>query len=411
MNFSSPRLQALLQTIGKPPSIAALISVGFHGVLFALGASVSSLSVEALGSSDGVTDTREVPLIELSPEEQAKLPAFTRPGAVEPDLSDLGDGDLGSFGQLFPSSPAPSNSGQSDSLADMPGGLSSPLQIFSPPPFRSPLLPPISRRPSTTTRIPTPTAPSAVTPARPRTTSSPSPAATPPEASTPGAATAPNDGYEGPTAADLLPPSATEDSANEDSAPLIAAGEAGEGGSAEVDPAVAALLAQQRATTYQAEKTSDEAAAAARQSWLGDLPTEAGEAVEVAEVIDLPLVYERRICLDPEPSNAQVGLWLAPDAASQPPLELIKSSGYPFINQNALELVAQAVSGEDGANLPPGTAYLFNIEVSAAESGCVAPEEFLKQLSEPLPEPDREGGSESSTPIATPSPKPDSAAE
>lgn len=398
-NFSSPRLQSLLQTVGKPPWIAALISVSVHGVLFAFGAPFSSLGVEALGRSEGSSDPQEVSLIELSPDEQAKLPAFTRPETTAPTLSDLGSSNLGSFGQVFPELrdvPGSSDPGASE---DLPGGFSSPLQIFRPPSFQSPLLPPISRNPSATTRIPAPTSPRSVTPQRPQATPSPSPAATPnPEASTPVAA-APRDSYEGPSAADLLPPEEVQDSA-----PLVAAGEGAEDGSAAADPGVEALLAQQQATTYQAEKTSEEAATEARQTWLGELPAEGNGSVEVAEVIDLPLVYERRICLDPEPGNAQVGLWLSPDGESQPPLELIKSSGYPFINQNALELVAQAVSGSDGAELPPGMAYIFNIEVSAAESGCVPPEEFFKQLSEPLPDAEDEAASEASTPEATPKP-------
>ncbi|PSN14770.1 hypothetical protein C7271_21430, partial [filamentous cyanobacterium CCP5] len=206
-----------------------------------------------------------------------------------------------------------------------------------------------------------------------------------------------------PSAADLLPPPESEDSV-----PLAAAGEETEGAT---DPAVAALLAQQRATTYQAEKTSQAAAAEARQDWLDEIAAASDTTIEVAEEnIDLPLVYERRICLDPEPGNAQVGLWLSPDPENQPPLELIKSSGYPFINQNAMELVSQAVTGPDAVELPAGTAYVFNIEGSAAESGCVAPEEFLKQLSEPLPETSEESvesgatsnGAASSTPTTKP---------
>ncbi|PSN17272.1 hypothetical protein C7271_18610, partial [filamentous cyanobacterium CCP5] len=136
MNFSSPRLQALLQAVGQPPWIAAAISVGFHGILFASGVSFASLDGETLGSGGG-SDPVEVPLIELTPDEQAKLPAFTRPDITDPALSGLGNGDLGSFGQAFPDRLSGSGQDDSDSLENLPGPFSSPMQIFNPPPFRS----------------------------------------------------------------------------------------------------------------------------------------------------------------------------------------------------------------------------------------------------------------------------------
>jgi hypothetical protein len=68
--------QALASNLKQPQWIAVILSLGFHGALFAAGPSFSSLNMNALGGDLPEAERRQVPLIELTPEEQSRLPIF-----------------------------------------------------------------------------------------------------------------------------------------------------------------------------------------------------------------------------------------------------------------------------------------------------------------------------------------------
>ena len=68
--------QYLPPGLGNSQSIAVLLSLAFHGVLFAAAPSFSSLQ-QATAQDDGSNPlARQVPMVELSPEEQNRLPDF-----------------------------------------------------------------------------------------------------------------------------------------------------------------------------------------------------------------------------------------------------------------------------------------------------------------------------------------------
>lgn len=68
--------QYLPSVLGRPEGIAVLLSLVFHGILFAAGPSFSSLQRST--SRDDLANplARKVPVVELTPEEQNRLPNF-----------------------------------------------------------------------------------------------------------------------------------------------------------------------------------------------------------------------------------------------------------------------------------------------------------------------------------------------
>jgi hypothetical protein len=87
--LTAPRLNQLLTTLRRPQWIAAIVSLSFHGALFAAGPSFSSLNTTALGGNNPELEERRVPLIELSAEEQSRLPDFSAsPYSLFPDSND-----------------------------------------------------------------------------------------------------------------------------------------------------------------------------------------------------------------------------------------------------------------------------------------------------------------------------------
>ncbi len=72
-----------------PAWLAGVISVGFHGVLFAAGPTFPSLGFDQLTEETLVAESRNVPLVELTPGEQDRLPDFTSPFYNFDEFSDL----------------------------------------------------------------------------------------------------------------------------------------------------------------------------------------------------------------------------------------------------------------------------------------------------------------------------------
>jgi hypothetical protein len=89
---SSPRFD--WRRFLQPTWLAGAISVGFHGVLFAVGPTFPSLGFEQLTEADLAAERRNVPLVELTAAEQERLPDFSSSFY-----------DFGEFGSLDPLSP------------------------------------------------------------------------------------------------------------------------------------------------------------------------------------------------------------------------------------------------------------------------------------------------------------------
>lgn len=364
MNPTNPRLNQLLKTARQPQWIAAFLSVGFHVVLFAAGPSFSGLSAAALGGSDPEGEARQVPLLELTPEEQSRLPDFSTPAY---SLFPEGNDDLFS---LFPPS--------GDSLpfdSDLPfdSSLSVPtprLPSSSFPTGISPYLgssrPPIVISPRRSTLPPIPRSSGLSGP--------PTAADSDAETETPTAA-AP--GRPAGEAADLMPEgngseNGSVNGANGESAPLAEAPTPGQASD---------LLAR---LEYDDAQTSVDEVDIAKAAWRQSLRENLGDDIaEVEEPIVLPVTTPGRICMSPEPTNGLLGLVAVPNEAGDGltlVTSVLKSTGYTLLNQRAEQALRglEQQTDEEGGALEPNTLYQVVLDVDYDSETCVSREALLQ---------------------------------
>lgn len=389
------QLKSLLVALRQPGSIAALISLGVHGALFGAGLGFSSLSMASLaGDSAGATEQRQVPLVELTPEEQNRLPDFSSSAySLYP-----GSG-TGSLGLLpVPNSRTPSSISPSPLSPDSKSSVSIPANPFAIgmapyfpptdppvlfPPRRSTNLPPVTVAPRTRGNVPRLPA------GTPR--NNPNPAAGGP-ASTPTASTPTSQGAPDtppPTSArDLLPEGEGSSTATarggsrsgSSTPPTSTANANGSEGSAENNSEAARsranLLAHLRALTYNAEGTTSEEASAAQEEWLAGAQEQAKEPdLDVAKTLEVSIPYDGRVCLSPEPVDGLVGVWVKPDGTLGGDPTLLKSTGYSLLNEEAASAIASI-------EFPKGeapTAYAFDVKIDYADESCLKPEQILRQ--------------------------------
>ena len=106
------------QQLLRPSWLAGAISIGFHSVLFAAGPTFPSLGFNQLVEPELTAERRNVPLVELTPAEQQRLPDFS--GSLY---------DFDAFGDLEPLAPlfgdSPSSSPNSGITSQKPAGGSS----------------------------------------------------------------------------------------------------------------------------------------------------------------------------------------------------------------------------------------------------------------------------------------------
>lgn len=374
LKVNTAGLKRLPKVWRSPQGLAVIASLGLHGVLFAAGPSFSSLQEGPISSNSFDEVERRVPMVELTAEEQGRLPNFDRSS-----FSLLPDQNSDFLSML----PPPTSLGNSP----LSGGLSSIPDI---PLSRSPST--SSRRPSSLGRsgaspfslgqgstiisIPNPGA--AARPARPSTETEANEGNPDAEANAEGntrpsngAATEPE-----PSAADLaLRPSADENRPNaQDSAPL-SNGEASEPTRSET------LIAR---VEYSAEQTTDAEAESAQTAWAEAVAEELGESdLEVAETFSLEIPYEQRICLNPPPSDGLLGLAVLPgeDDAAALSTTVLRSTGYPFLNDSAQQAL-QTQLAEAEVSLEPGTLYQAVVKVNYDGDNCISHETLLKSRTE-----------------------------
>ncbi len=363
-------LKGLPTVLRQPQWIAAIASVGFHGALFAVGPSFSTLQGIALGASgQGEEEARRVPMIELTAEEQSRLPDFESPAySFFPD--DSFPGDSSSLGALFP----PSGSrGNPPALPPLPEGLGALPRISTP---RSSLGAPmtVSPFPSRLGRnsVVIPSIPSGRLGRPPGANPANRPEIDDPAASTP-TSNRPNSTPE-PRAEDLRPRDEDATSTAGDSAPLR-----------EDEPAVAPEEARTREliarVEYSDALTTDEESAAAETEWTTALAEQLGEAPATAEetfAVEVP--YDLRLCLNPEPSTGLLGFALLPgeeEGTMNMSTTVLKSTGYPFLNQTAIQSL-QTLAANSETPLTPGTIYQAVVTVLYDGENCVDTEALLK---------------------------------
>ncbi|MBD2108055.1 hypothetical protein [Nodosilinea sp. FACHB-13] len=374
---NSPRLNQLLKTARQPQWIAALLSLGFHVVLFAAGPSFSSLSATAMGEGDSNSEERRVPLIELTPEEQNRLPDFSTPAYS----LDSGDDLLSLFppsGSSLPLEPG----------SDFGASLAIPAPRLPSNPFPSGISPYTSSGRSSITLSPRRTPfPSSLNrsvirrPVRP-----PAEDAASQGASTP-TATSPEDISEN-SAADLEPNQANGQGPDAASAPLEPTNPAAPSAEPETEQA-SELLAR---VEFDDAQTSASEVEIAKAAWLQSVQEKLGDTVtEASDPIVLKVPYSGRLCLSPEPADALLGVVGLPGETSDS-LELwttvLKSTGYPFLNQ-AAEQALQDLQKQnaDGSALAVNTLYQVTVEIEYDDQNCISREALLQSRTAASEEP------------------------
>lgn len=405
MGIPSIRLAGLLSTLAQPPAIAAVLSVGIHGALFAVGPTFASLGVENISSAEfpELQERPEVPLLELSPEELNQLPDALNPNAVppagniDPELQDL----LNSLGSGATSSRPGSSSSSSSTTRPKPSN-STPPSVLWPQNIWSPeiMSPPLGggasgsssggNRPST--GIPGGTAGSGSTSSTSGTQTSPGNSAgtkpaNPPtpdgETPTPAEGDSPANDPDQPStsAEDLKTPPADSAPLDEDDRVAARGNHAGDEEDSE-----SALQDYLQARQYHEELTAAEDVDAAREEWTANVREASGiDNLEINQLAPLEMPYGRRNCLNPRPSNALIGILVDPEEGLVGDPTLLKSTGYPFLNEEAIaaitrrEAIAAITQGMEEQEVQTPTALQLDVKVIydpevCVDLGAIAPE-------------------------------------
>lgn len=387
----SPLQRLQLQRFLKPSWLAGAISIGVHGVLFAASPSFPSLGFDSAVAEQLAAENRKVPLVELTAAEQSRLPDFS--GSFY---------NFDAFGDLEPLAPLFDDDLASGTGSGNRPGNSKPLLVPSdrPIPSRSSGLPfGITRLESgpRTSNLPNfPPSLGALPQDRPEVNPSTSPGrnqgtgATPPENAdeadpdTPGAsALAPLPSPEGaaPTRPDVAVSNPTDTMTLEerlqaytfDAAQLQPEAaqtrfgewlQAGQAYAEEFD------LAENADVVKAFEEVS---MAAVAETAEGDAETQDGSNAGeesgglLRSPIELTLDHKAGICLTEAPAIGLVGAWVSPEGALLGEPQVIRSTGYPALNDQAVQFVKTL----DFASVNAFTGYQFEIVVNYDPENCV----------------------------------------
>jgi len=367
----------------QPTWLAGAISAGFHGVLFAVGPTFPSLGFEQLTETDLAAERRNVPLVELTAAEQERLPDFSS------SFYDFGEfGNLDSLAPLFEEG---GSSEEGDRIINSepllsPGRNNSPPSAYNLP-FdisaigrpRSPLplsggLPPLGNSGNETID------PDAMTPTNPAAGQNQSPGA---EA--------------------LRPESGEANSLSQEDAEAIAANS---------NPTNTLPLEERlQAYTFDGDKTDLDEVNVSYSEWLEDgeafaLDLAVGDADAissafesaatagilapvsddtatddaatddeadplVAGIIRRPLTleidYDAGFCLTKEPQKGLIGAWVSPAGKLLRDPEVIRSTGYLGLNQQAIDYIKTL----DFSAVESFTGYQFEVLVAYDSENCV----------------------------------------
>lgn len=361
MTQSSPlqSLPAPLRSILRDPTaIAVLASIGMHGLLWAV---LPYLPLSAAQPTEADIQ-REVGLVELSPEELARVPQFDTQTTIPIPGVPLPPADAGRLPQQFTPFPVPPA-----------GSLFPPSSLYVPPSLgRSPLIlrsnQPLARSNTPTTRqpqrpSPTPTPTPTSTPtanATPTPTPTPLPPPTPGE--TTSAAGTPIDGVpplEGtptpnngatalnptpsPSGTAQTPPAGTSNS----TAPRDRPAPPPRGGSDRPTPTDRPSINY----AYSAEGTSVEAGQSARLQWLSRLNRSSSTAPRIvpltqtlplAALEQLPESIRDEVRNGDRPVLASFGVVVSANNRLVGEPELLLRSGFPVLDQQIKEQIANS---------------------------------------------------------------------
>jgi hypothetical protein len=135
---------------------------------------------------------------------------------------------------------------------------------------------------------------------------------------------------------------------------------------------------------YSDAQTSDADVDFAKAAWLQTVKDKLGDSVvEAPEPITLQVPYSGRLCLSPEPTEGLLGLVGLPNETNEGLLlwtSVLKSTGYPFLNQaaqQALQSIDQQADS-DGGTLEPNTLYQVIVKVEYDSETCISREALLQ---------------------------------
>ena len=372
----------------RPSWLAGAISIGFHSVLFAAGPTFPSLGFNQLVEPELTAERRNVPLVELTPAEQQRLPDFS--GALY---------DFDAFGDLEPLAPlfsdSPSSATNPGITSQKPaGGSSSSSSTSTLIPFGITRL---ESRPAPLTQFPNPfrdTNPSSPAPG-PGASEPGTPADLGEEETSDQTATETEDE---PSAADLAGP--TDESSTDADGDVAASGNPAE---------VMTLEERLLAYTFDAAETEPEVSQGRLAGWLETGQTlateleldptlnlaaelEAAAAIAAADPdsdldsifqrpIALPLDHEAGICLTKEPQKGLIGAWVGPEGMLLGEPEVIRSTGYGGLNQQAVRYIKTLNFSE----VETFTGYQFEVVVNYDPDDCVELEDNPPAASDESP--------------------------
>lgn len=346
-NLSSvkQRMQNIWQ---NPSAVSAAASLGVHGLLFV---ALPLLPYTELKATE--PDIREpVEVVELTPEEQKRLPEFSSLPPMElPNIQNPpppSDSDLFSFSTL-PKPPASSLSPSPDSLFVPP-----PLPIFIPPAPPAPV-------PSFSIQIPTAPPLRPATPAPQTATPSPSPSAT-----------AESEAEETPdVAVEEGPESPQPEQAEQTEQPEteIAASPSPARSEEQIQQDLIARQQELRELyTYNASGTSVEDANTSFLDWFSQtMGREYADGDSKPNQQEVSSEYPKLACPLKQSRNAVVGVAVDADnqIASEP--KILQSSGYRLFNQEALK-VAESYTFENTSG--EKQLYLLRVNFEYNEEVC-----------------------------------------
>jgi len=144
---------------------------------------------------------------------------------------------------------------------------------------------------------------------------------------------------------------------------------------------------------YSDTQTSEAEVEFAKAAWLQTVKDKLGDSVvEAPEPITLQVPYSGRLCLSPEPEEGLLGLVGLPDETNEGLTlwtSVLKSTGYPFLNQaaqQALQGIGQQTDAED-STLEPNTLYQVVVKVEYDSKTCLSREALLQsRRAEPVSE-------------------------
>ena len=371
----------------SPTGIAVLLSIGAHAVFLAVGPR-TNFSFAALSQAAQEADAEEtiVPLVQLTPAEQSRLPDFAQPRRQPPSATDFGKLSLPSGLPFVPNTSipkarrVPANPFPAATRPQQPI-QSRPQQPRRTLPLPAPSLPFDLIRPRPSELPVLPTSPTVPLPSEletaPRTDANQNSGSTPTGSAADllpqveqnlsiAEAIARAEAAESaqvPDIGDRLPASEEEGAAASTGEPSADPVDAPE--EIAITPAQGSASRLLESYTYDDTDTSVAAAEANTADWLA--ASASGKGDLSTESIELTIDSEFKACLaENPPVDGLIGVVVNPDG-SQEDLAVLKSTGYDLLNRQAIG----AVERNDFGDLATPTQYQVKIAVIYNPSGCV----------------------------------------